>query len=295
MEPAHDRHYARIARAIAWLARHQDDRPDLARAAMAAGLSPWHFQREFRRWTGVSPKRFQSLLALDRARALLADGAPVLEAAFGAGLSGPSRLHDLAVGFDAATPGEIRTGGNGMALTCGFAESPFGRLFAAASPRGLTRLAFVQADSGEAALGTERAAWPQARFVRDDAAVTGIVRRLFAPDAAAESDGTAVPVRLAPRGTNFQVKVWQALLAIPSGAVTTYAAIARAIGQPGAARAVGGACAANPIALLIPCHRVLRGTGALGGYAWGPERKRALLAWEAARADAGARDDALSA
>ncbi len=278
-----DHHYARIARAIAWLVAHWEDRPDLARAARAAGLSPWHFQREFRRWTGVSPKRFLNLLALDEARARLKAGAPVLDAALGAGLSGPSRLHDLAVGFDAASPGEIRGGGAGLTLAYGSAESPFGRLFAAASPRGVTRLAFVEDDNGTA-LAAERAAWPNACFIRDDAVARDLADRLFA-------DGNTGKVRLAPRGTNFQVKVWQALLAIPPGAVTTYAAIARAIGAPGAARAVGSACAANPVALLIPCHRVLRGSGTLGGYAFGLDRKRALIAWEAARADEAETED----
>lgn len=283
-----DRHYARIAKAIAWLAAHWEERPDLARAARAAGLSPWHFQREFRHWTGVSPKRFLNLLALGEARARLKDGAPVLDAALGAGLSGPSRLHDLAIGFDAASPGEIRAGGAGLTLKYGFAESPFGRVFAAASPRGVTRLAFVE-DDDKTALAGERAAWPEARFERDDAVAHDLVERLFA-------GGDTGTVRLAPRGTNFQVKVWQALLAIPPGAVTTYAAIARAIGAPGAARAVGSACGANPIALLIPCHRVLRGSGALGGYAFGLTRKRALIAWEAARQNSDTEaEDALSA
>ncbi len=266
-----------MAEAIVFLSAHWRERPDLARAAHAAGLSPWHFERSFTRWVGVSPKRFQGLLALDHARALLRAGAPVLDAALDTGLSGPARLHDLAVGFDAATPGEIGSGGGGLALAWGVAETPFGRVAAVASARGVTRLAFVGDDDAAALVEAERAAWPRARFARDDAAVAGISARLFAPPTPG-----AGPVRLAPRGTNFQVKVWQALMAVPPGAVTTYGALARAIGAPGAARAVGGACAANPIAVLIPCHRVLRESGALGGYAWGTPLKRALLAREAA-------------
>ena len=277
METEDDRHYARIAKAIAWLAANWEERPDLACAADAAGLSPWHFQREFRLWTGVSPKRFLNLLALDEARARLKAGAPVLDAALGAGLSGPSRLHDLAIGFDGASPGEIRDGGAGLTLTFGFAESPFGRLFVTASPRGVTRLAFVEERR------QRRRSRPSTRPGPRHASPATMPwhARSRTGCSPAASAGT---VRLAPRGTNFQVRVWQALLAIPPGAVTTYAAIARAIGAPGAARAVGSACGANPVALLIPCHRVLRGSGALGGYAFGLERKRALIAWETARA-----------
>lgn len=285
MDPRHDRPYARMARAIAYLADRWEERPDLAHAARAAGLSPWHFQREFRRWVGVSPKRFQGLLTLEHAGALLRAGAPVLDAALAAGASGPSRLHDLAVGFEAATPGEIGSGGAGLTLRHGLAESPFGRLFAAASPRGLVRLAFVEPGDEDGVLAATVRAWPRAAVVADAEMAEGIARAIFAHDARGSGR-----MRLAPRGTNFQVKVWQALLAVPPGAVTTYAAIARALGTPGAARAVGAACAANPIALLIPCHRVLREGGALGGYAFGGDRKRALIAWEAAAlpaADAG--------
>ena len=182
------------------------------------------------------------------------------------------RLHDLAVNFDATSPGEIKTRGGGLMLHYGVAETPLGRIFANLSPRGIVRLAFV-APGGEArALAAERQAWPGARFAADDGAVAAIAARLFAP-----SSQPGRPMSLAPQGTNFQIKVWQALLAIPRGAVVSYAAIAQAMGAPKAARAVGGACAANPIAVLIPCHRVLRDSGALGGYAFGLERKRALL------------------
>ncbi len=266
-----------MAEAVAYLAARWDRPCGLTDVATASGLSPWHFQREFKRWIGVSPKQFQGFLTLGHAKASLKRDLPVLEAALSAGLSGPSRLHDLTVGFDAASPGEIKTGGGGLTLRHGIAETPFGRIFVVLSPRGIVRLAFVEPGAEAQARSTEQQAWPRARFTSDDAAAGAIAERLFSLPLTV--DGR---LRLAPRGTNFQVKVWQALLAIPPGAVVTYTMIARAIGAPAAARAVGGACAANPIAVLIPCHRVLRETGALGGYAFGAQRKRALVAWEAA-------------
>lgn len=274
-----DPRYARMAKAITALAENWEAAPDLAHAARESGLSPWHFQREFTRWVGISPKRFQGHLALAHAKRSLRRDLPVLESALAAGLSGPSRLHDLAVNFDAASPGEIRSRGRGLALRYGAAETPFGRIFIVSSDRGLVRLAFIEpgAAAEAEALAREREAWPQARFAADTVIAGDIAGRVFRQPA----DRTG-GIRLAPRGTNFQIKVWQALLALPPGAVATYAAIARAIGAPKAARAVGGACAANPIAVLIPCHRVLKESGAVGGYAFGPARKRALLAWEAA-------------
>ncbi len=278
--------HARMAAAIAHLAAHWDAPPSLEQAAHAAGLSPFHFQRAFTRFVGVSPKRFVGHLALARAKEMLRREAPVLEAALGAGLSGPSRLHDLAIAFDGLSPGEIGSGGAGLTLRFGTADTPFGPVFLAASPRGVVRIAFIAEGGAAQALAAERRAWPRAEFSEDAALAREIAGRLFAPGA-----GPGEPVRLAPRGTNFQIKVWQALLAIPPGAAATYAMIARAIGAPRAARAVGGACGANPIAVLIPCHRVLRETGALGGYAFGTARKRALLAFEAARLEAANAED----
>lgn len=275
-----DSRYLRMADTIRYLAENWRERPDLAAVAARAGLSPWHFQRAFTRSIGISPKRFQALLALDHARGLLRDGATVLDAALDAGLTGPSRLHDLAVVMDAMSPGEIGTHGDGIAITYGFADSLLGRVFVATSARGIMRLAFVEAEEEDEIFSRMRQSWPKATVARDDDAAGRIADRAFAPS------GKGAPLRLAPRGTNFQVKVWQALLAIPPGSVATYAAIAKAIGLPGAARAVGNACGANPVAVLIPCHRVLRETGALGGYAFGTARKRALLAMEAGRATA---------
>lgn len=278
MSTDQDRTLARMADAISYLTARWADPPALEAAARACGMSPWHFQREFTRAVGVSPKRFTGFLKLSQAKEALRRDTPVLDAAFGAGLSGPSRLHDLTIAFDAASPGEIKSGGAGLEMRFGIAGTPFGPIFVAASSRGITRLAFVDGDgAAAAALLGERETWPRASFHEDPGLAAGIGATLFRPEKAGPA-----PLRLAPRGTNFQVKVWQALLAIPPGAVATYSAIAQAIGAPRAARAVGGACGANPIALLIPCHRVLRESGALGGYAFGLSRKRALIAWEAA-------------
>jgi AraC family transcriptional regulator of adaptative response/methylated-DNA-[protein]-cysteine methyltransferase len=285
--PRADSQYARMAKVIAYLAANWESHPSLEQTAHVAGLSPWHFQKVFRRWVGVSPKQFLGALRLDHARAHLAAGAPVLEAALAAGLSGPSRLHDLAITIDAVTPGEMRTGGRGVSLYTGTAATLFGAIFIATSARGITRLTFTAGRSTKAALQAEQRAWPHACFKTDDGMARDIARQLFAPKAT----NMETRLQLAPEGTNFQIKVWQALLAIPPGAVASYQSIAKAIDHPGAARAVGTACAANPIAMLIPCHRVLRESGALGGYAFGVDRKRALIAWENARAD----DHALSA
>ena len=259
---------ARMADAIAYLTERWDAPPSLDMAARACGMSPWHFQREFTRAVGVSPKRFTGFLALSHAKEALKRDTPVLDAALDAGLSGPSRLHDLAIAFDAASPGEIKSGGAGLTVRFGTADTPFGAILAAASTRGITRLAFIDGDGAvAAALAGERAIWPHARFEEDPRLAANIARALFT----GRRTETTAPLRLAPRGTNFQVKVWQALLAIPPGAVATYAAIARSIGAPRAARAVGGACGANPVALLIPvaatgsCANPVRGRSGPAG------------------------------
>jgi AraC family transcriptional regulator of adaptative response/methylated-DNA-[protein]-cysteine methyltransferase len=277
MSTDQDPQLARMAEAISYLAERWDAPPTLDAAAQACGMSPWHFQRAFTRAVGVSPKRFTGFLTLGHAKTALMRDAPVLDAALGAGLSGPSRLHDLAIAIDAASPGEIKTGGLGLTMRYGTADTPFGPIFACASARGITRLAFIDGAGAAAALAQERAAWPRAAFEADANLAAGIASSLFTPKA-----GDAGILRLAPRGTNFQIKVWQALLAIPPGAVGTYRANARAIGAPQAARAVGGACGANPIALVIPCHRVVGGSGKLVGFssAKGIDDKRWLLDFE---------------
>jgi AraC family transcriptional regulator, regulatory protein of adaptative response / methylated-DNA-[protein]-cysteine methyltransferase len=273
--------YRRMERVIAHIDRHHDRQPRLGELARIAGLSVFHFSREFRRWAGLSPTRYLRTVALTVAKNELDERGSVLAAAWAAGLSGGGRLHDLFVSFDAVTPGEYKDGGAGVRLRHGYAISTFGRIHAAMSARGLVHLAFVDG-SESTAIAQLKARWPRATFDRDDAAVAALARQIFV-----ERRGQVV---LSVTGTNFQVKVWQALLELGSRGATSYSEIARAIGKPAASRAVGQAVGANPVAWLIPCHRVLRRDGGLGGYRWGVERKRAMLAWEhAASAGAGAR------
>jgi AraC family transcriptional regulator of adaptative response/methylated-DNA-[protein]-cysteine methyltransferase len=274
------RDYRLIAAAIA-SARHPRGRqPALADFAAAAGLSPFHFQRLFSRWAGLSPKRFLAALTLERAKRSLRAGDDVLAASLAAGLSGPGRLHDLCVAIEAATPGELKHAGAGMSIAYGVHHGPLGRFVLAASARGVCGLEFIDdADAGPA-LARLRATWSGARVGEDASATAALAARVFRRPVAGDA-----PLRVLVRGTNFQVQVWRALLAIPPGAAASYAAVAAAIGRPAATRAVGSAIGANHVAWLIPCHRVLRGDGALGGYRWGLERKQAGLAWEAAATD----------
>lgn len=275
--------YQRIGRAIRYLEEHAADHPDLEQVAEHVGLSKYHFQRLFRRWAGVSPKRFLQLLTVEHAKELLRAGAPVLTTTWETGLSSPGRLHDLFVAVEAMTPGEFGADGAGLEIAWGVHDSPFGAALVACTQRGVCRLRFLDADPTNGLAADPEAdllaEWPAARVVADAGRTREIARRLFE-----RSDGAAArPLPLLVRGTNFQVQVWRALLAIPEGSATTYGRLAVALGRPGAARAVGAACAANRIAWAIPCHRVLRESGALGGYAWGLDRKRAMLAWEGAR------------
>lgn len=268
------RDYQRIERAIEYLAAHYREQPELADVARAVGLSEFHFQRLFTRWAGISPKKFVQALTAGFAGRLLRDGETVLGAAYGAGLSGPGRLHDLMINVTAATPGEHRSGGVGLEIATGIHESPFGPVLAALTPRGLCGLAFVEGGARDAEQELH-ARWPRAHFRTDDRATGDVVRRIFAP-----RPGDAVSLLL--RGTPFQVQVWEALLRIPAGTVTSYQDLAVRIGAPTASRAVGAAVGRNPIAFLIPCHRVIRRNGAVGEYHWGEARKHALLAWEMA-------------
>lgn len=272
-------HYPTIARAIDHLVRHYQDQPSLETLAAAAQLSPFHFQRIFARWVGVSPKRFAQYLTVGHAKRLLAAQTSVLDAALETGLSGPSRLHDLFVACEAMTPGAYKTGGRALTIRWGRHDSPFGRVLLGATARGVCWLSFVVGDDA-AALAAFRAEWPDAHLVEDPASTGPLAARAFA---AGPHDGA--PLRLLLRGTNFQIKVWEALLRIPAGAVVSYQAVAQAIGRPLAVRAVGHAVGSNRIAYVIPCHRVILSSGVIHNYRWDPARKRTMLAWEAARAD----------
>ena len=275
--PAHP-DYTRIACAINYLQAHANDQPDLARVARHVGLSENHFQRLFTRWAGVSPKRFLQCMTLEDARRRLIETRNTLDLAAAVGLSGSGRLHDLFVTLDAMSPGEARLGGAGLDIRYGIHDTRFGPALIAATARGVCAVHFV--DDQDAAPEHLRTAWPNARVLRDPSATAAIARRMFAPLAR----DTGQPLAVLVKGTNFQIQVWRALLALPAGAVTTYGDLAGALQMPDAARAVGAAVGANALAWLIPCHRVIRATGALSGYRWGVERKAAMLAWEAAQA-----------
>lgn len=279
--PTEDRyHYAVIARALREIDRAG---PGLTLEALAGRMqmSPAHFQRVFSAWVGVSPKRYQQYLTLDHAKRLLAEKSSVLATTLDTGLSSPGRLHDLFLTWEAMSPGDYAKGGAGLLIRWGWFDSPFGRAVVMGTDRGICGMGFA-AELGEAAAVQDlRDRWPQASFTEDAAFLRPWVQ-------AALGGGGPAPLHLI--GAPFQIKVWEALLRVPSGHVTTYSDIAGAIGRPRAVRAVGTAVGRNPISWLIPCHRALRKTGALGGYHWGLPVKRALLAWESAREDA--RDEA---
>ncbi|MEO1020586.1 MAG: methylated-DNA--[protein]-cysteine S-methyltransferase, partial [Pseudomonadota bacterium] len=269
---------ARVEKALRFIAEHQLDQPTLDEVAESMGLSPTHAQRIFTRWAGISPKKFLGFLTLEHAKALLADDASVLDAALDVGLSGPSRLHDLSLSIEGLTPGEAKSQGRDLTMAWGFHDTPFGEALFLASPRGLARLAFVVDGDRDRALDEARQRWPFSRFEERQDETATYVDRCFTQTAA-----TAEPLPLLLQGSPFQIQVWRALLELQPGQVTSYGALARRIGKPGAARAVGTACARNRLGFIIPCHRVIREVGALGGYHWGLDRKRAILAWEQAR------------
>ncbi|MBL8831854.1 MAG: methylated-DNA--[protein]-cysteine S-methyltransferase [Rhodospirillales bacterium] len=275
--------YDRIARALAFLEDSVDDQPDLDRVAAEIGLSPFHFQRLFTRWVGVSPKKFLQYLSLDRAKQCLAGAGSVLDASLEAGLSGPGRLHDLFVAHEALTPGEYKLRGAGLEISWGWADSPFGEALVLTTPRGICGLAFAMhgADGKRAAFDDMKRRWPEARYAENPAEVARIARRLFDPDARRSGE----KLKLLLCGSPWQIKVWEALLAIPSGRLVAYDDVAQAVGKPTASRAVGTAVGANPISWLVPCHRVIRKSGAISHYHWGRPRKMAMIGWEAAHAE----------
>jgi AraC family transcriptional regulator of adaptative response/methylated-DNA-[protein]-cysteine methyltransferase len=269
--------YERIAAVICYLDKNHAEQPSLAILAERAGLSSFHFHRLFSRWAGITPKDFLQCLTLAHSKALLAEGKDVLNVALYAGLSGPSRLHDLCVSLEAASPGEIKSGGAGWTIRAGFAESPFGMCLVGESARGICHLAFVESVSRKAGAAAIQRHWPRASLQWDDSAASQLVGPLFQrPD-----NSTSRPtLRAFVRGTGFQFRVWRALLEVPKGTLVSYGELAAAVGNRAAARAVGTAVGQNPLAYLIPCHRVIRDTGVLGDYHWGETRKKAIVAWE---------------
>jgi len=277
--------YLRIEKAIRFLDRERASAPSLTRVAEHVGLSESHFQRMFTRWAGISPKRFVQYRTAELVKQMLRDRRPVLEVSYEAGLSGPGRLHDLVLNAEAVTPGEYQRGGLGVTVRYGFHPAPFGECLIATTTRGVCHLAFVQPVSRREALDRLRKEWPLADLVPDQDATRAAVAKAFPPPGSAAQPSLAIHVK----GTNFQLKVWRALLEIPVGQVTTYGAIAAAIGDPKASRAVGTAVGSNPVSYLIPCHRVIRASGELGGYAWGPDRKRVMLALESEQRTEGVR------
>ncbi len=271
--------YERITRVIRYLDEHHTEQPDLATLAEHVGLSQFHFHRLFSTWAGVTPKDFLQCLTLAHVKELLHEGESVLDTALDAGLSGPGRLHDLCVNLEAASPGELKSGGKGWTVIAGFADTPFGNCLIAESPRGICHLSFVEPDNGSSALDALNEAWPEARLRRDDSAACRLGARIFGPDTDRES---RPPLRAFVKGTTFQVRVWRALLQIQPGTLVSYGRLAAAAGRPNAVRAVATAVGQNPLAYLIPCHRVIRETGVVGEYRWGRARKRAIMAWESA-------------
>lgn len=269
------RDYARMEEALSWLADRWQEHPSLDEAARVQGLSPHHFQRMFTRWAGVSPKTFVSAIAHAEARRSLEKGQTVLDAAFDAGLSGPSRLHDLFIAQEAVTPGQARRRGEGLLLSYGYAPTPFGQGLFVQTDRGLAGLAFVT-DGEDAAFGDMHRRWPAADWTRDDAAASKAAAAIFG------GEGDKPPLVL--MGPPFHIQVWKALLQIPQGATASYADVAALAGKPGAYQATGAAIGANPISWLIPCHRAIAKDGRLTGYHWGLARKAAMLGREAAAA-----------
>lgn len=270
--------YDRVAKAIEYLSQNFREQPDLTAVAAHVHLSPEHFQRMFTEWAGVSPKKFTQYLTIDYLRSRLHQFSSVQEAADAAGLSAQSRVYDLFVNIEGVTPDEFRRRGKGIRIRYGFHNTPFGECFIAATTRGICGLSFVNDTSPQVELGRFEKKWAFAQLEEDRDFTQKIVDEIFAPGRAHPSNLT-----LDLQGSNFQLKVWEALLKIPAGSVSTYEQIARSIGHPKAVRAVGTAIGSNPVGYLIPCHRVIRKAGQIGEYHWGETRKRAIIGWEMAQ------------
>jgi len=271
--------YDIVRRAIAFLSDRWRTQPEIDAIAAAAGVSASDLHHLFRRWAGITPKAFLQAITLDHARRLLRESASVLDASFEVGLSGPGRLHDLFVTHEAMSPGEWKSGGEGLAIAYGFHPSPFGTALVMATERGLAGLAFADANEEQAALADMGSRWPRAKLVEDAARTAPLAQRIFD----SRLWRAQQPLRVVLIGTDFEVRVWETLLRIPMGRAITYSDIAAGIRAPKAARAVGAAVGKNPISFVVPCHRALGKNGDLTGYHWGLTRKRAMLGWEAAK------------
>jgi AraC family transcriptional regulator of adaptative response/methylated-DNA-[protein]-cysteine methyltransferase len=273
------RDYDSVRRAIAFISKHWRAQPEIEAVADAAGLTPDELHHLFRRWAGLTPKAFMQALTLDHAKQLLSGSASVLDAALDSGLSGPGRLHDLFVTHEAMSPGEWKTGGAGMTLRFGFHASPFGVAVVMITARGLAGLAFADPGEEQLSLHDMQQRWPRATYVEDQNGTAPYAQRIFDP----ERWNAEQPLRVVLIGTDFEVRVWDALLKIPMGGATTYSDIARKLDNPKASRAVGAAVGKNPVSFVVPCHRVLGKSGELTGYHWGITRKQAMLGWETGR------------
>jgi AraC family transcriptional regulator of adaptative response/methylated-DNA-[protein]-cysteine methyltransferase len=269
--------YDIVRRGIAHLRTNWRAQPEVEAVANAAGVTPTELHHLFRRWCGLSPKAFLQALTLSYARDMLRSSASVLETSYEVGLSGPSRLHDLFVTHEAMSPGEWKSGGEGLTVSYGFHPSPFGSALIMTTPRGLCGIGLADAGKETSALRDMRARWPKAKYVEDKAATAPVAQRIFDPKQWRKDR----PLRVIMIGTDFEVRVWEKLLKIPMGAATTYSDIAREVGSPKGARAVGLAVGKNPVCFVVPCHRVIGKSGDITGYHWGLTRKRAILGWEA--------------
>jgi AraC family transcriptional regulator of adaptative response/methylated-DNA-[protein]-cysteine methyltransferase len=276
------RDYDSVRRAIAFISERWRAQPTIEAMAEAASLTPDELHHLFRRWAGLTPKAFMQALTLDHAKGLLRDSASVLDAALDSGLSGPGRLHDLFVTHESMSPGEWKTGGDGMTLSYGFHPSPFGTAIVIATARGLAGLAFADPGEEQKAFTDMRGRWPRASFVEDHAGTAAMAQRIFDKKLWSADQ----PLRVILIGTDFEVRVWETLLKIPMGRAVSYSDIACNIDRPTASRAVGAAIGKNPVSFVVPCHRALGKSGTLTGYHWGITRKQAMLGWEAGQVGA---------
>ena len=272
--------YARIEQVIYYLEKNTSAQPGLGEIAASIHLSEYHFQRLFTRWVGISPKRFLQFLTKENAKRLLAKSATIMDAAYQVGLSSPGRLHDLFITWEAVTPGEYKQRGAGLTINYGFHPTPFGEILLGVTVRGICNLSFVTPAGRSETFEAFRKNWPQARLVEKPSITEPYIERIFKSNGSSASQA----LHLYLNGSNFQLKVWEALLRIPSGSVVSYGDIASYLGEPKASRAVGNALAHNPVALIIPCHRVIQSLGEFGNYHYGQARKAALLGWEMAKA-----------